>query len=308
MRCCYTQHPKSTYSIQVKCKAMTKVIEKCAQKNGSPLFICDFSPPRGADLDYIENAKALNADFICTGYNPGKSVRVDSCTIAYTIKQNAGKEVIFNLSTRDMNKLALQSHLLGAAALGLENLVVIKGDKFSLKELSAVKGVDDFSPTGLMKAVKAMNQGTDFRGLRLKGTTDFCVGATIDLGKGLEGETSLAHAKALAGADFFLMQSVYDVAIVQRFLELYIRRYGREFSQPIFYGIQILKRDGIIFGDVPQQMRVDLEKGRDGSEIALDLIGSFVNNGLRTFYLIPPILRGGIRDYEAAQRVLGAFS
>ena len=286
---------------------MAKVTEKSADNRERPLFMCDFSPPRGPDLGYVERAKALSADFICIGYNPGKSVRVDSATVAYTIKQHTDKDVVFNLVTRDMNKLAMQSHLLGAAVLGLENLVIIKGDEFTERDLSMVKDVGDFTPTALIRAIKEMNQGVDYRGLKLRSPTDFCVGATIDLSKGLEVEARLAQKKALAGADYFLMQSIYDAGLARQFLELYLELHGQELSQPIFYGIQVLVSEGIIFGDVPESIKEDLEKGRDGAEIAIELIRTFIDSGLKSIYLIPPILRGGARDYEAAQRVLEGF-
>ena len=105
-----------------------KVINKTNSLTARPLFICDFSPPRGADISVFEQARNLSAEFICIAYNPGHSVRVDSTVMAYMIKKRTGKEVIFNLATRDMNKLALQTHLLGAQLLGLENVVILRGD------------------------------------------------------------------------------------------------------------------------------------------------------------------------------------
>ncbi|MCH8186606.1 MAG: hypothetical protein IH862_10940, partial [Chloroflexi bacterium] len=51
----------------------------------------------------------------------------------------------------------------------------------------------------------------------------------------------------------------------------------------------------------------DLGRGRPGTEIAVQVLEAFVSAGFRTFYLVPPILRGGRRDYEAAQAVLEAF-
>jgi hypothetical protein len=76
-------------------------------------FICDFSPPRGAGPEGVAPAREIEADYICVAYNPGKAVRVDSAAMAAAIKREVGREVVFNLATRNMNKLALQSHLLG---------------------------------------------------------------------------------------------------------------------------------------------------------------------------------------------------
>ena len=268
----------------------------------------DFSPPRGATHIYLEQAKKLDVDFICVAYNPGKSVRVTSAITAYAIKQNTAKDVIFNLSPRDMNRIAIQSYLLGAHALGLENVVVLKGDKFTERDFALVKDVNDFKPTELISAIKSMNQGIDYKGLKLRAPTTFCVGASIDLSRDIKGEAQLVHKKVSAGADFFITQAIYDPELVSRFLEAYESTSGEKLSQPVFYGVQILSKDSpITFGDVPEWMHQDLGKGREGSDIALELLRSFIDEGITNIYLIPPILRGGVRDYEAAQRVLEAL-
>ena len=281
-----------------------KVTDKCAARGDRAVFICDFSPPRSADPDILERAKGIDADFICVAYNPGKAVRVDSTMLAYSIMRHTGKDVIFNLATRDMNKLALQSHLLGAQMLGLENLMILKGDDFSERDLAQIKNVGDFTPTGLMASVESMNQGMDFRGSKLRDSTDFCIGASIDLSRGIEGEAALAYHKASSGARFFLTQPVFSTEHVTAFLEAYRGVSGQDLSQPVFFGLQVLQKDGIIFSTVPDEIRRDLDKGREGSDIALELLHNFLDFGIKRIYLVPPILRGGARDYLAAQRVL----
>ena len=285
---------------------MTHVIEKYASNKGRPLFICDFSPPRGVDLSTLERAGELSADFICVAYSPGKSVRVDSAVVAYTLKQQAGKEVIFNLACRDGNRLALQNHFLGAQMLGLDNVVVIKGDDFTPRDLEAVKDVSDFKPTELIQSIKATNEGMDYKGLKLRAPTDFCVGGTIDLGRDIDAEAQLTHRKVQAGADFFLTQAFFDMGRAARFLETYRALTGEEFPRLLFYGVQILDKDGLVFGDVPEKTREELEGGRSGTDIALEVLRDRLNSGITAIYLVPPILRGGRRDYEAAQRVLEA--
>ena len=268
------------------------------------MFICDFSPPRAAEPQAVERAKGIDADFICVAYNPGRAVRVDSAMLAYSIKRHAGKEVIFNLATRDMNKLAVESHLLGAQLLGLENLMVLQGDPFSERDLSMLKDVSDFTPTGLMQALGSMNQGIDFRGSKLRAPTDFCMGASIDLTRGIQKEAALAYRKASAGAHFFLTQPVFSTGEIASLQKAYEAASGGKLSQPIFFGLQVLAKDGIIFSTVPEGVRQDLDNGREGTDIALELLHRFMEFGIRTIYLVPPIMRGGARDYAAAQKVL----
>jgi 5,10-methylenetetrahydrofolate reductase len=286
---------------------MATVVERCAQGQEAVLFICDFSPPRGPDPKLLEPAGQLDADFISVAYNPGRSTRVNSAFAAHWIKENTGKDVLFTLATRDMNKVAAQSLLLGASLLGLENVVAVRGDEFTDRDLATVKAVHDFRPTELVSSVNSMNQGLDFKGGKLRSPTSFCVGAAIDLGHETERETRLTRKKVEAGAQFFLLQAIFDPLRLKEFLAGYARRYSEALSIPIFCGIQVMTSDSLVFGDVPKWVTDDLEKGRPGEEIAIQVLDRFVDQGFRSIYLIPPIMRGGRRDYQAAQRVLAAF-
>ena len=283
---------------------MMKVTESYSAAGDRKVIICDFSPPKSGEPVVVEPAKSLDADFICVAYNPGRAVRANSALLALAIQQQAGKEVIFNLATRDMNKLALQSLLLGAKLLGLQNVVVLKGDEFTEKDLTQVRAVDDFSPSGLIRAIASMNQGLDFRGRKLQAGTDFCIGATIDLGRGVEQEALLTRRKASSGVHFFLTQPVFNTDEIASFEEAYRAISGGDLAQPVFYGLQVLAKDGVIFSSVPERIRADRGRGREGTDIALELLHEFQQYGVRGIYLIPPILKGGRRDYQSAQRVI----
>ncbi len=283
---------------------MTTVVEKRRRSGDSLLVICDFSPPRGSDPAPLEPALRLGADFISIAYNPGRSARVSSPLAAHWVRERSGKDVVFTLATRDMNKVAAQSLLMGASLLGLENLVVVKGDAFSESDLRSVKPVDDFTPTELISATAAMGEGIDFRGRKLRSPSRFCVGATLDLGRDAGREMALARRKAQSGAEFFLLQALFEPARLRRFVDDYAERYGRPLEQPIFCGVQVPAQDGLSFGAVPDWVSGDLARGRPGEQIALQLIYEYRDAGFASIYLVPPVFRGGRRDYEAAQRVL----
>ena len=284
---------------------MVKITERSHEATGHTCFICDFSPPRSGDTELLRQA-AIDADFISVAYNPGRAVRVNSAMLAVGIKQQLGKEVSFTLATRDMNKLALQSQLLGSQLLGLENVIVVQGDPFTSRDLERVKAAEDVSPTGLIAAITGMNQGRDFRESQLRAPTDFCVGATLDLSRGIQKEAGLAGRKARAGAQFFITQPIFDVADATRFQDAYDQATGEALRLPVFFGLQILEADGIIFSSVPQEVRDQLSEGRSGVEIALELYQNFQEGGLHNIYLVPPIRRGGARNYGAAREVLAA--
>ena len=281
-----------------------KVTEKCADQSDGLVFICDFSPPRGAGPDVFESAGTLDADFILVAYNPGRAVRVDSAMLAASIRHHTGKNVAFTMATRDMNLLALQSHALGAQQLGLENVIVVGGDSFSEKDRTRVQEVRGLPPTRLIETLGVMNQGTDFRGSNLRAPTDLCIGATMDLSRGIEREAALARRKVEAGAHFFITQPVFSTGEVSTFQDAYGAASGGDLSQPVFFGVQVLVKDGVLFSSVPESARQDLEKGRDGADMALELLADMFGAGIRRIYLMPPILKGGGRDYEVAQRVL----
>lgn len=282
---------------------MAKVTDILASAQGVTV-LCDMSPPRGAFPDLLDAVQEVDADFLCVAYSPGKSVRVDPAMTAYALRQRTGRDVVFNLSPRDKNRLAIQSHLLGAQLLGLDNVIVLQGDPFTPAELERVRPVNDYTATEAIAGVQALNQGMDFRGLKLRHATDFCVGATMDLNRDLEGEARLAHRKRGAGAQFFISQALFDLDRLDSFRETYRRLHGADLEEPVFHGLQVLEKDGLLLGDIPQAILDDLEGGRSGADIAAELWQGYVDRGARGIYLVPPILKGGRRDYAAAQRAL----
>ncbi len=280
---------------------MAKVTDVLASNSVQTTFICDFSPPRGARPELLDGARLMEADFICVAYNPGKAVRVDSIAAAYEVKRATGREVVFNLSPRDMNRLAIESRLLGAQLLGLQNVVVIQGDRFSEKDGLTPAG--DYTATALIADIRELNSGLDFRGGKLRDSCDFCVGAAVDLSKGVRQEARLARRKLEAGAQFFLTQPVFNPEQVADFFSSYEAVAGVVLAQPVFWGLQIPVQGGILF-NFPEDLRRDLEGGRDGVDIALETYALLREVGVTAIYLVAPILRGGARDYEAAGRFL----
>ena len=227
-----------------------KITEGCFKATGHASVICDFSPPRSGDPAVVERAQ-IDADFISVAYNPGRAVRTNSAMLAAAI-QRSGKDTVFTLATRDMNKLALQSQLLGAQLLGVQNLVVVQGDPFGEQDQARVASVNDYTPTGLIAAIAQMNQGQDFKGSKLGQPTDLCIGAAVDLGRGIEEEAQLAGRKVQAGAEFLITQPVFNVDHVARYRESYAYHAGKAGTLAIRCGLQILEQYGMLFSSVPE--------------------------------------------------------
>lgn len=286
---------------------MAKVTEICSKSRSSLISILDVSPPRSGNATLLEPLKHTEPQMISVAYNPSKSVRADSVAVAYQVKKLTGIDTIFNLATRDMNRLALQSHIIGAYMLGLENLIVVRGDKFTDEEQKIVAEVNDTTTTELIKLIAQMNSGFDFKGLKLREPTNLCIGASIDLTGDMDKQVELTHRKFNAGAHFFITQAVYDIGKVNEFREKLVKTEESERSAPIFYGVQVLVPNGVYFGDIPESLIADVNAGVPGIETATNFIQELIDSGIHHIYLIPPILKGGIRDYTTTQELLSRF-
>ena len=294
---------------------MVKVVEICCAATGRPAFICDYSPPRSGRPDDAPQPPA-SADFISAAYNPGRAVRVNSAAMAAALRQQYDAATIFTLATRDLNRLALESLLLGAQALQLKNVIVVAGDPFPASDNAAA--VNDYRPTELIAAVARLNAGIDYRGRQLRAPTDFCIGAAVDLGMGMEpgpgrsednrnsidAAAQLAVRKVKAGAHFLITQPVFDPADVGRFAAAYADCAGEPPAIPIFYGVGLMEPDSVSFASVPDWVQDDLAAGRSGVDLALSTWASLRAAGANDCYLVPPIRRSGARNYAAAQEFL----
>ena len=127
---------------------MVKVTDTYTASKDRMVVLCDCTPPRSGDPAALDRVGVVDADYICVAYNPGKLARADSVAAAYTIKERTGRDVVFNMATRDMNKIATQSRLLGAQMMGLENIVVLQGgNSTSIPTWSAARWLRSASVT-----------------------------------------------------------------------------------------------------------------------------------------------------------------
>ena len=280
---------------------MTKVIDLQSTATGKPCFICDYSPPRSGHPDHVPTPPD-NVDFVSVAYNPGRAVRVNSVAMAAALRDQRGADAIFTLATRDMNRLALESLLLGAQALGLQNVIVVAGDPLGPGDPASP--VDDYRATELIAAISNLNDGIDYRGRALRAPTDFCIGATVDLGRGIEQEARLAARKIESGAHFLITQPVFDPGDTQRFADACARASGETPTVPVFYGVGLMEPEGISFANVPQWVTEDLSNGRSGVDIGLEVWAGLRQAGVGDCYVVPPIRRSGARNYAAAREFI----
>jgi len=185
-----------------------------ALERGEFVVTGEVAPPVGTDLSaMLASARTLapHCHAINVTDNQGAALHLSSLGGAHALLE-AGIEPILQQTCRDRNRLALQSDLLAAWTLGLENLLVITGDDPRLGDHPQAKGVFDLDSTQLLEIVAGMNEGRDMLGRELSGRTDFLLGAAafpeaepwdIQLGR--------AVRKVTAGARFFQTQAVMDI-------------------------------------------------------------------------------------------------
>lgn len=148
-----------------------------------------------------------------------------------------GFEPVYQLTCRDRNRLALQSDLLSAWALGIENVLCLTGDHPSLGDHMEAKAVYDLDSVQLLKAADGLNKGRDMAGHALENQPDLFLGAVVNPNtEPLEPQIIKMRKKIEAGAKFFQTQAIFEPEKFKQFAGLV-----QELNVPIIAGIVVLK-------------------------------------------------------------------
>jgi 5,10-methylenetetrahydrofolate reductase len=138
-------------------------------------------------------------------------MRLSALVAAQKVKE-AGAEPLLHLTCRDRNRLALESDLLGAGALGLENILAISGDFVSLGDHPDAKPVYDADSVQFLQIARGLMAGHDSVDQPLQGNPEFCLGAVlIPEADPLGPQLLKVRKKLAAGVDFFITAPVYDL-------------------------------------------------------------------------------------------------
>jgi methylenetetrahydrofolate reductase (NADPH) len=151
--------------------------------------------------------------------------------------QRDGIEPIFQVTCRDRNRIALQSDLLSACSLGIENVLCITGDHIRLGDQTSAKPVFDIDSVQLLAIAKGLNEGRDMAGNKLTEPTDLSLGAVVNPNfEPLDLQLMKMEKKIAAGAEFFQTQAVYDPKTFETFMKK-----AQAFGAPVQYGVVIIK-------------------------------------------------------------------
>ena len=205
-----------------------------ALSSGSFVVTCELNPPKGVDLGRLyEKAEMLKG--LVTAFNitdsAGSIMTMAPIAVAHLLLDR-GIEPILQITSRDRNRLALQSELLAAYSLGIRNVLCMTGDPPGGGDHQDAKAVFDLDAVGLLRAARALESGRDPAGKELTEAPDFCVGAVVNPGAtDLDKELQRMEEKIEAGAVFFQTQAVYDAAPFEKFMET-----ARGFGVPVLAG------------------------------------------------------------------------
>jgi len=258
---------------------MSRLSEELAA--GRFVVTAEIAPPKGvgiepilAQADAMKQATAINVTD-----NQGANMRMSPVAAAAVLVRE-GYEPVLQITCRDRNRMALQSELLGAALLGVENLLLLSGDHPSFGDHPESRPVFDLDSIHLLQAVKGLCDGNDMAGKSLCHSPVFFPGAAaVPEAEPFELMFHKYRKKVMAGARFFQTQAVFDTQKLAHFMEA-----ARPLGVPVLAGVLLLKNarmchflnDNIPGVRVPEKIIQRMETASDpveeGVAIARELV------------------------------------
>jgi methionine synthase I (cobalamin-dependent)/5,10-methylenetetrahydrofolate reductase len=190
---------------------------------GEFVTMVEIVPPKGTniqrELDGARYLKSVGVDGINIPDSPRASARMSNQSLSLLLQQQAGIEAILHYTCRDRNVLCIQSDLLGAAAIGIRNLICITGDPPKMGGYPDATAVFDVDAIGLVNIVHNLNRGLDIGGNPIGTGTGFAIGVGANPGvPNIDEEIRRFEYKVEAGAEFAVTQPVFDLSLLENFL------------------------------------------------------------------------------------------
>jgi 5,10-methylenetetrahydrofolate reductase len=181
-------------------------------------------PPKGCSpwktLDAIRLLKAAGVDGVNIPDGPRAQTRMGAMATALMVEREIGMESVLHYCCRDRNLLGMMSDLLGAAALGLRNLLLITGDPPKMGPYPDATAVFDIDAIGLTNMVNKLNHGLDIGNNPIGEPTAFSIGVGVNPGAvNMDEELKRFEWKIEAGAEYAITQPVFDTEQLREFLK-----------------------------------------------------------------------------------------
>jgi homocysteine S-methyltransferase len=283
--------------------------------DGEFVTLVEIVPPKGFDCTREIAGAALLArrgvNAINVPDSPRASARMSAQSLCVQIQQHVGIETVLHYTCRDRNLLSIQSDLLGAASIGLKNILCLTGDPPKMGNYPDATAVFDVDAIGLVKIVRGLNHGLDLGRNPIGGSAGFTVSVAANPGvPDIDHEVRRFAHKVEAGAEFGITQPVFDLRLLEEFLK---RIEG--FRIPIVAGIwpltslrnaEFMKNDLKVSmpGEILARMARATEAGKEaalaeGIAIAQQMLAS-VRGAVQGVQVSAPFGK-----YAAAAEVLG---
>lgn len=191
---------------------------------GEFVTMVEIVPPKGIDVrKEIEGArfvKSVGVDAVNIPDSPRASARMSNQALSLLIQREVGIDAILHYTCRDRNVLCIQSDLLGAAAVGIKNLICITGDPPKMGNYPDATAVFDVDAIGLVNIVHNLNRGLDLGGNPIGTGTGFVIGVGANPGlTDMDEEIRRFEYKVEAGAEYVVTQPVFDLRLLENFLK-----------------------------------------------------------------------------------------
>src|SRR5579862_9456984 len=224
---------KSATSHKTETSSAPKAIAAVPLERRSPLgaklargefvTMVEIVPPKGIDITKeVEGAKFLKSvgvDAVNIPDSPRASARMSNQALSLLIQREVGIDAILHYTCRDRNVLGIQSDLLGAAAVGIRNLICITGDPPKMGNYPDATAVFDVDAIGLVNIVHNLNRGLDIGANPIGTGTGFVIGVGANPGlTDLDEEIRRFEFKVEAGAEYAVTQPVFDLKLLENFL------------------------------------------------------------------------------------------
>lgn len=251
-------------------------------ESGKFAVTSEVGPPKGVDIEaMLDDAELLRGkvDAINVTDQQSSVMRLGSLAVCHLLKKR-GLEPVFQITCRDRNRIALQSDLLSACVLGIENVLCLTGDYVSLGDHPGAKPVFDLDSVSLLHAASELRQGRDLAGQKLKGSPNFCLGAVVTPGANPLGPQIMKMEKKVkAGAQFFQTQAVYDPKRFEDFMNQV-----RHLNVPVMVGIVLLKSAGMarfmnknVAGvHVPESLIDEMDEAEDRVQKSIEIAARLI--------------------------------
>lgn len=255
-------------------------------ESGERVLTVELSPPKGPDAtELISLADSIRGKVSAINITDNqRAVMRMSSLISSALIKAYGHEPVMQVCCRDRNRLALQSDLVGASAMGIKNLCVMTGDHPALGDHPSAKAVFDFDSVQLLEVIGRLNDGKDFMGAELNKSTDFNVGAVFNpYADPMEPQVIKLKKKIDAGARFVQTQPVFTMEVVETIMKL-----ESETGVRFLVGITPLKSlrmarfmsEKLLNMPMPSGIMKRLEESSDPEEEGIEIAAEFVH-GIR---------------------------